>query len=126
MQKSQKNNHREIGDIGEEATAQFLIKNGYKILQRNYTVRGGEIDIIAEKNGVVAFVEVKTRGKNPLDTGENAITKSKKQFIIRTAERFLQTLDEPCDCRFDVAVAEAKDMKIVRLKYYVSAFDASK
>lgn len=126
MLKNQNHNYREIGDVGEEATAQFLIKNGYEILKRNYTVRGGEIDIIAKKEDVIAFVEVKTRGENPLASGEDAITKSKKQFIIKTAERFLLTLDKPCNCRFDVAVAEIRKMKIVRLKYYVSAFDASK
>ena len=126
MQKNVNNNYREIGDVGEEATANFLLKNGYEILKRNYTVRGGEIDIIAKKNDVIAFVEVKTRGKNPIVTGENAITKSKKQLIIKTAERFLLNLNEPCNCRFDVAVVEAKEMKVVRLKYYVSAFDASK
>ncbi len=126
MQRNVNNTYREIGDVGEEATANFLLKNGYEILKRNYTVRGGEIDIIAKKNDVIAFVEVKTRGKNPIVTGENAITKSKKQLIIKTAERFLLTLNEPCNCRFDVAVVEAKEMKVVRLKYYVSAFDASK
>lgn len=126
MQRNVNNNYREIGDVGEEATANFLLKNGYEILKRNYTVRGGEVDIIAKKNDVIAFVEVKTRGKNPIVTGENAITKSKKQLIIKTAERFLLTLNEPCNCRFDVAVVEAKEMKVVRLKYYVSAFDASK
>lgn len=126
MQRNVNNNYREIGDVGEEATANFLLKNGYEILKRNYTVRGGEVDIIAKKNDVIAFVEVKTRGKNPIVTGENAITKSKKQLIIKTAERFLLTLNEPCNCRFDVAVVEAREMKVVRLKYYVSAFDASK
>lgn len=126
MQRNVNNNYREIGDVGEEATANFLLKNGYEILKRNYTVRGGEIDIIAKKNDVIAFVEVKTRGKNPIVTGENAITKSKKQLIIKTAERFLLTLNKPCNCRFDVAVVEAREMKVVRLKYYVSAFDASK
>ena len=126
MQRNVNNNYREIGDVGEEATANFLLKNGYEILKRDYTVRGGEIDIIAKKNDVIAFVEVKTRGKNPIVTGENAITKSKKQLIIKTAERFLLTLNKPCNCRFDVAVVEAREMKVVRLKYYVSAFDASK
>lgn len=124
MQKN--HNSREIGDIGEQATVEFLVKNGYEILKRNYTVRGGEIDIIAKKNKVVAFVEVKTRGKNPLVTGEKAVTEKKRRHIVKTAEHYLNTLDQPCDCRFDVAVAEVKDRKIVRLKYYVSAFDASK
>lgn len=123
----QKNlNSREIGDIGEQATVDFLLKNGYEILKRNYTIRGGEIDIIAQKDNVIAFIEVKTRGKNPMVTGEKAVTESKRRYIIRTAEHFLNTLEKPYDCRFDVAVAEVCDRKIVRLKYYVSAFDASK
>ena len=119
-------NSREIGNIGEQATADFLVKNGYEILKRNYTVRGGEIDIIAKKNNVIAFVEVKTRKENPLETGEKAVTESKKRHVVKTAEHYLNTLDKPCDCRFDVAVAEVKNKQIVRLKYYVSAFDASK
>lgn len=123
----QKNlNSREIGNIGEQAVVDFLKSHGYEILKRNYTVRGGEIDIIAKKNEIIAFVEVKTRGKNPLVAGEKAITESKRRYIIRTAEHYLNTLEKSYDCRFDVAVVETEDRKILHLKYYVSAFDASK
>ena len=51
---------KEIGDIGEEYAVNYLKKHRYKILSRNYRKRFGEIDIIAEKKGTVAFVEVKT------------------------------------------------------------------
>lgn len=124
MQRNQ--NRREIGNIGEVATAAFLVRNGYKILERNYTIRGGEVDIIAEKNGVVAFVEVKTRGKRALDTGEGAITPGKKSHIIKTAESYLAKSGKDCECRFDVAVAQIQDESVRSLKYYVAAFDASK
>ena len=117
---------REIGDIGEQAVADALVNNGYKILCRNFTVRGGEIDIIAEKNNCVAFVEVKTRRENPLVSGEEAITNSKKQHIINAASAYLFKYNLEKVCRFDVAVAEYKNNKITHIKYYASAFDATK
>ncbi len=117
---------RKIGNIGEDAVCKFLIKNGYEILNRNYTIRGGEIDIIAKKSDIIAFVEVKSRKKDSLTTGEEAMTKSKKAHIIKTAENYLLKLSELCCCRFDVAVVQIENNRAVKLKYYVSAFDASK
>ena len=52
---------RKAGNIGEDAVCGFLVRHGYEIIKRNFTVRGGEIDIIAEKADIIAFVEVKTR-----------------------------------------------------------------
>ncbi|MGN0595557.1 MAG: YraN family protein [Hominimerdicola sp.] len=124
MQKKQ--NSRSIGNFGEDVVCDFLVRHGYEILARNYTIRGGEIDIIAKKGETIAFVEVKTRMENSLTTGEEAITESKKKHIIKTAQCFFDKLEEPCDCRFDVAVVQVHDKKVKRLKYYVSAFDASK
>lgn len=126
MQKSRTT--REIGDIGENAVAAYLSKNGYEILCRNYTIRGGEIDIIARKGNRIAFVEVKTRKAGSLTSGESAITASKKQHLIKTAEIYYRNYVKkhgPALCRFDVAVIELKYDKIVNAKYYVSAFDAS-
>ena len=127
MIKNQNNlSHRAIGDVGENAVCRFLERNGYRILDRNFTVRGGEIDIIAEKNGIIAFVEVKSRKENSLTSGEQAVTKSKRAHIIKTAEVYMSRLDNPLPARFDVAVVELDGQKAVKLKYYVSAFDASK
>ncbi len=116
---------RDIGYAGETAVCKFLRKNGYEILKRNYTVRGGEIDIIAKKNDCVAFVEVKTRKLDAFQSGEEAVTKSKQKRIIKTAKRYFSLLDEPCSGRFDVAVVEMSGEEIKKIKYYVSAFDAS-
>lgn len=116
---------RDIGYAGETAVCKFLRKNGYEILKRNYTVRGGEIDIIAKKNDCVVFVEVKTRKLDAFQSGEEAVTKSKQKRIIKTAKRYFSLLDEPCSGRFDVAVVEMSGEEIKKIKYYVSAFDAS-
>ncbi len=123
----QKRTSREIGDIGEESVAAFLQKNGYEILERNFTVRGGEIDIIARKGERLAFVEVKTRKPGALVSGEKALTKAKRNFLIRTAgiyyERYKKRFGTAV-CRFDVAVVQLENGKTERVRYYVSAFDA--
>ena len=62
---------KEIGNFGEDFTAKFLKKSGYKILERNYHSRYGEIDIIASKGAVLAFVEVKTRTERERSQGGN-------------------------------------------------------
>lgn len=123
---SEKLTSRSIGNIGEDAVCSFLQRNGYEIVKRNFTVRGGEIDIIARKENMLAFVEVKTRKEGSLTQGEEAINDYKKSHIIKTAEIFYYKLNEPCDCRFDVAVVQVSDKKVTHLKYYVGAFDASK
>lgn len=116
---------REIGNIGEQAVCNYLAKNGYEILKRNFTVKGGEIDIIAKKNDTICFVEVKTRKLSALSSGEEALTETKRKHIIYAAKRFLSTLSVLPMCRFDVAVVEMKNEKVIKLKYYVNAFDTS-
>ena len=108
--------------------AGFLEHNGYEILERNFTVRGGEIDIIARKDDTLCFVEVKTRKANALVSGEKALTRKKRSFIVRTAEicyrRYRKEHGES-KCRFDVASVVLDDGRIKNVKYYVAAFDAS-
>ena len=53
-------NKRKIGDIGENIACMFLVKRGFKVIGRNYLKKWGEIDIIAEKQGILHFVEVKS------------------------------------------------------------------
>ena len=120
-------NNRETGNIGEEAVAGFLEHNGYTILERNYTVRGGEIDIIAKKGETLVFVEVKTRREGALVSGERAITEKKRRFIVRTAGIYLRRYVKEhgeMKCRFDVASVVVADGKVKHAKYYVAAFGA--
>lgn len=117
--------NRGIGDIGEDFVCGYLKENGYEILCRNFTVRGGEIDIIAAQGNKLAFVEVKTRKVGALTSGEAAITYSKRQRLIKTARAFLQKNNIKAFCRFDVAVVHHDGGRVVYFKYYRSAFDAS-
>ena len=116
---------RKAGNIGEDAVCGFLVRHGYEIIKRNFTVRGGEIDIIAEKADIIAFVEVKTRTIGSMTSAEEAVDLRKQRLIIRTAQAYLQNVEQPLQCRFDVATVETGGGKVKQLRYYVNAFDAS-
>lgn len=115
---------REIGDSGENLTAYYLERAGYSILCRNYTVRGGEIDIIAEKDGVIAFVEVKSRDISAFESGVYAVTKKKQRRIIRASQEYLFRIGSESQPRYDVADVAFSDGKPLKLRYYDNAFSA--
>ena len=123
MQSSQSS--RSIGDIGEDYVCDFLKQNGYEIVCRNFTIRGGEVDIIASQGNKLAFVEVKTRKVGAMTSGESAVTYTKRQRLIKTAKAYLFKTKEKAFCRFDVAVVHHDNGRVVYFKYYRSAFDAS-
>ena len=87
----------------EDAAAEFLRRRGYKIAQRNFTTRLGEIDIVAVDEGLVVFVEVKSRVSSEYGPPEMAVDGRKQAKLRRIAQLFLERhklLDTPC--RFDV------------------------
>ncbi|MCM8772312.1 MAG: YraN family protein [Candidatus Omnitrophica bacterium] len=73
----------ELGKIGEEKAINFLQKNGYKIIDRNFRTKFGEIDIIAKKNRKIVFIEVKTRSSDNFGLPEEAVNKKKLRKIER-------------------------------------------
>src|SRR3990167_10920348 len=109
------------GSFGEDLVSEFLTKHGFKVLHRNYRQRYGEIDLIAEKDEVVAFVEVKFR-QNEYFNLSDVITYSKQKKIILAAKHFI-AMNNFVDkvFRFDVALIlkEGDDFKI---NYIENAF----
>lgn len=93
--------NKTLGKFGEDAAVKYLKKNKYTVTQRNYNIRGGEIDIIAEKGGYVIFIEVKTRSSDDYGGGAEAVTHTKQQRIIRAAQFYLMG-KEDVPVRFDV------------------------
>ncbi len=87
----QENKHRQIGDIGEKIAEKYLLSIGAKILERNYTIRGGEIDLIAEIGETIVFVEVKLRRSEQFGSIYESIPRSKQRFLSRAAAVYLQT-----------------------------------
>ncbi len=90
------------GDLGEKKAIKYLMKKGYKILETNYRIRKAEIDIIAAKGSVVAFVEVKYRESDAMGRPAEAVNAIKQQKIIMAARHFIMIDGESHDYRFDV------------------------
>ena len=85
--------NRKIGKDGEEIAAKYLSDKGYKILEKNYYTKFGEIDLIALKNSVLIFVEVKLKHGDGFGTPEEMIGNSKLSQVQRMAEFYL--IDNP-------------------------------
>ncbi len=111
-----------LGNKGEGIVANFLVKNNFKILTKNYRARYGEIDIIAQKNELVVFVEVKTRKKLYFPIS-NVVTTSKQRKITKTAKFFIlknNIINKVF--RFDVATVlisvNKSEIKYIRNAFY--------
>ena len=80
---------QDLGQLGEKLACDFLRKNGYQIIDQNFRTRGGEIDIVAEKEKMLVFVEVKTRTNRMFGLPEEAIDERKQHKLAMTAECYL-------------------------------------
>lgn len=118
-------NKRSIGNIGEESVCHYLIKRGYRIVARNYTIRGGEIDIIAEDGEFLAFVEVKSRKPDSMVSGFEAVNSRKKGLIIRTAADYCAKHPNQLQPRFDVAEVTVSRGRVMKIDYIKNAFDTT-
>ncbi len=99
-----KENNREIGGRCEHMAAVYLQEKGYRILEKNYRRKTGEIDLIAEDGAYLVFVEVKYRRDDRKGEPQEAVTPLKQQRIMRTAQYYMVEQNRPEDtpCRFDV------------------------
>ena len=106
--------------------AAFLQKNGWSVIKRNYQCRFGEIDIIAEKDKTIIFVEVKTRAENSIVSPREAVDSRKQQRIILTANDYISKTETLLQPRFDVAevttLSRADGTTGYRLNYIENAF----
>lgn len=96
---------RLLGNEGEEAVARHLKENGFTIIARNYSRPYGEIDLIARKKDLIAFIEVKTRRSASFFDMSELIGHSKQRKIITVAKQYLaQHTKNDTECRFDIAL----------------------
>lgn len=104
--------NKKIGGRGEELACQYLKKLGYKILGRNYRIRGGEIDIIAKDGEYLVFVEVKTRWSHEYGLPVESITSWKIKHLLKTAQFYLQKVNwEDGPYRLDFVSVDFADDK---------------
>lgn len=123
MTKDMPTKRKEIGAIGEKLAADYLKKRGYKIIQRNFRCREGEIDIIAQKGECLVFVEVRTKRNIAFGTPEESVTLAKREKLISLANTYLQSYDNPpLSWRIDVVAVElGPNNKVSRLEHIENA-----
>lgn len=80
---------KQTGNYGEDLACEFLKKQGYKILERNYRIRGGEIDIVCKDGETLVFVEVKTRFTHDFGLPEESMTFWKIKALLKTAKFYV-------------------------------------
>ncbi len=110
------------GMLGENAACKYLKKKNYRILERNFRKRYGEIDIIAENEERIAFVEVKTRSATLYGMPCEAVTYSKQQKMIKTAQAYITEHDLDGAFAFDIIEVLLEKGKILSLNHIEDAF----
>jgi len=116
----------EKGRLGEDVCAWYFEKHGYSIVSRNEHSRYGEVDLIAENERFLCFVEVKTRKLNALVSPAEAVDKRKQQKLVLTAQTYLARHACAKQPRFDVfEVLLNESDKPVKVRLIENAFDAS-
>lgn len=116
--------NKKIGRWGEERAASYLRKRGMEILEMNYRTRYGEIDIVAQDEGVLVFVEVKTKTGLSFGTPEEMVGRRKIRQICNTSLYYDMESDR--ERRIDVvAILLNLSKKICRIRYFKNVFDGS-
>jgi putative endonuclease len=125
-EKEKRDTRKQTGMIGEAAAYDYLIQNSYSILERNWRCRSGEIDIIAEQEGRLIFVEVRTRKiGGRYGTAAESVDLRKQQKVRSTAQVYLRSAGHAnAAIRFDVIAITINriDETIIECKHYEGAF----
>lgn len=119
------NRKKLVGDWGEALVAKYLRTRKYEIVASQYRCRMGEIDLIARKDGVLCFVEVKTRSETEHGLPREFVSPRKQQRIRTAAAQYLAYYDLDCPVRFDVAevyTGDALDESRATIEYLEAAF----
>lgn len=113
--------NQKVGQYGEQIAKDFLIKNGYKIIESNIKASYKEIDLIAKKEGVLIFVEVKTRTTDAFGEAESAIGHGKIRHLKKAMAIYLDKFNQEKfdDLRLDfIAIDINKDTKKACIKHF--------
>ncbi|MCJ8152871.1 YraN family protein [Chryseobacterium sp. SSA4.19] len=116
--------HNDFGKKAEDLAAEFLQKNGYKILVRNFRFQKAEIDIIAEIDNQIVIVEVKARSTDAFISPQEAVTKTKIKSIVSAANHYMEEFNKHQEVRFDVITVLPDERKNLMIEHIIDAFEA--
>ena len=113
--------HNEFGQTGEELAVDFLRQKGYTIIDVNWRSGHKEIDIVAEKDGCLVFVEVKSRRNTDYGRPEDAVSQRKIRRIVLAADAYMRCFKLDLPVRYDIITVTGKGAG-VRIEHIEDAF----
>jgi putative endonuclease len=113
--------HNDLGKLGEELAVDFLEKNGYEILETNWTFQKAEVDIIAKKDAILAVIEVKTRSSLDYGLPQDFVKPKKIQLLVKAINEYVTQNDIDVDVRFDIVAIHKENNEFI-LEHIKDAF----
>jgi putative endonuclease len=113
--------HNDLGKLGEELAVDFLEKNGYEILETNWTFQKAEVDIIAKKDAILAVIEVKTRSSLDYGLPQDFVKPKKIQLLVKAINEYVTQNDIDVDVRFDIVAIHKENNEFI-LEHIEDAF----
>lgn len=113
--------HNDLGKLGEEMAVEFLQKEGYEILETNWTFQKAEVDIIAKKENTLAIIEVKTRSSLDFGLPQDFVKPKKIQLLVKAVNEYVVANDLDIEVRFDI-IAVHKEGKTFAMEHLIDAF----
>lgn len=116
--------HNDFGKKAEELAAEYLQKNGYKILVRNFRYQKAELDLVAEKDSLIVVAEVKARSTDVFNLPQEAVNKRKIKLIVSAANYFMEEYNKNQEVRFDIISVLPDENKNLMIEHITDAFEA--
>ena len=113
--------HNELGKEGEKLAEEFLLKNGYQILEKNWRFKKAEVDIIAKKNEILAIIEVKTRSSNYFGNPQDFVNQKKIKLLVEAIDQYVISKELDLEVRFDI-IAILKNNNSYEIEHLEDAF----
>ena len=113
--------HNELGNKGEQLAVDFLLKNNYEIVERNYRFDKAEVDIIAKKGSILAIVEVKTRSTADFGNPQDFVKPKQIQRLVKAVDEYVTVNELDVEVRFDI-IAIVKEAGSFNIEHLENAF----
>ncbi|HBR11312.1 MAG TPA: endonuclease [Chryseobacterium sp.] len=116
--------HNDFGKIAEDLAVDFLVRNQYKILARNFRYLKAEVDIIAEFDNQIIIVEVKARNTDAFLEPQEAVNKKKIRLLISAASYYIEENNIEKEVRFDIISVLPNKQKTLEIHHITDAFQS--
>jgi len=114
--------HNKIGEMAENLAADYLVRKGYRLLERNWRFSRAEIDVVAMDGDILVFVEVKSLGYDAFTRPEASVTPYKQGLIMDAATQYMHKINHEWEIRFDVISMILNEGELMELEHFEDAF----